>query len=594
MQQPLRFLYVIPSFASSVREKYRRDDGYHPFAESERPFSVPSHLKNFRFRCHQFLVSLLLVFLLGACVQVHKLSALDAAGREFQQTKTSDKTMFLVPFAIAKATANLFSGSLANRFGRKRVGIVGWMFSVVAPMLAMSAVTTRTENESETQKWNRIVASGFFLGVGQGIGWTMAIMTSVDVSGPTRRGFASGMCETVGYTSVAFFAMMYALLEESRAKCHWEEAYRAKSMRTEACIRANPEGKCGAGDDWVEACSGMCNCEGYVERPSTAVFVLAVLGLVVICIFGRETGVLRGRQASGGSINAGNNSNNNSNNNNSGRVALPAVMELETPGGGDLNDDESFNADEEEEESGTASFLQRGERGASSSFVVSGGPRGGAGGGGEEGQPTTTYSFSDTFAYTIRNPNLRLVALASFCCNVETGLAWGLFPIWMRDELGLSGEQRDLFSGLYSFSKGIAQFYFGQHSDQNTRATPIRWGLIGGGLSLIIASWARVGGVTYPGLLHFGAVTLGLSTGAVYPVLAPAALDHSRDASEESATLGANRFWRDLGYVMGTPLAALADSSSPRLAFHLSGVSMILMGAYFGFAYEENVPASSE
>ena len=137
MQQPLRFLYVIPSFASSVREKYRRDDGYHPFAESERPFSVPSHLKNFRFRCHQFLVSLLLVFLLGACVQVHKLSALDAAGREFQQTKTSDKTMFLVPFAIAKATANLFSGSLANRFGRKRVGIVGWMFSVVAPMLAM-------------------------------------------------------------------------------------------------------------------------------------------------------------------------------------------------------------------------------------------------------------------------------------------------------------------------------------------------------------------------------------------------------------------------------------------------------------------------
>ena len=113
----------------------------------------------------------------------------------------------------------------------------------------------------------------------------------------------------------------------------------------------------------------MCNCEGYVERPSTAVFVLAVLGLVVICIFGRETGVLRGRQASGGSINAGNNSNN-SNNNNSGRVALPVVRELETPGGGDLNDDESFNADEEEEESGTASFLQRGERGASSSFAV--------------------------------------------------------------------------------------------------------------------------------------------------------------------------------------------------------------------------------
>ena len=65
-------------------------------------------------------------------------------------------------------------------------------------MLAMSAVTTRTENESEAQKWNRIVASGFFLGVGQGIGWTMAIMTSVDVSGPTRRGFAAGCARRSG------------------------------------------------------------------------------------------------------------------------------------------------------------------------------------------------------------------------------------------------------------------------------------------------------------------------------------------------------------------------------------------------------------
>ena len=571
-----RFVLQIPSLLSSCGEKYKRDGGY-PHRE-DKTLSVPAHEKNYRFRTHQFLVSLLLVFVLGALVQVHKLSALDAAGREFQQTTTTDKTMFLVPFAIAKATSNLFSGSLANRFGRKRVAIVGWMFSVLAPMLAMSTVTRRTENESNEQKWNRIVASGFFLGVGQGVGWTMAIMTSVDVSGPARRGFASGMCETVGYLSVAFFAAMYAALEESKATCHWEESYKATSMRTEACIRANPEGKCGAGDDWVEECSGMCNCEGYVERPSTLLFVLAMLGLIVICILGRETGVLRISQRSGGSINAGNN-------NNSGRVTLP-VRELETPGGGNVNDDESFNADEEEEESGTASFLQQRERGASSSSAISG-DRGG------EGQSTTTYSFSSTFAYTIRNPNLRLVAIAAFCCNVETGLAWGLFPIWMRDELGLSGEQRDLFSGLYSFSKGIAQFYFGQHSDQNTRATPIRWGLIGGGLSLIIASWAHVGGVTYPGLLHFGAVTLGLSTGAVYPVLAPAALDHSRDASEESATLGANRFWRDLGYVMGTPLAALADSSSPRLAFHLSGLSMIIVGAYFGFAYEENLPTSS-
>ena len=567
-----RCVYRVSALLSSAREKYARDDG-HPHGDDEQG-SVPAHTKNYRFRTHQFLVSLVLVFVLGASVQVHKLSALDASGREFRQTTTKDKTMFLVPFAIAKATSNLFSGSMANRFGRKRVGIFGWMISVVAPMLAMSAVTRRTADESDNEKWNRIVASGFFLGVGQGIGWTMAIMTSVDVSGPTQRGFASGMCETVGYTAVAIFAAMYAALEETRATCHWEEAYRPTNMRTEACIRANPEGKCGVGDDWVEACSGMCNCEGYIERPSTVVFVMSMIGLVVICVFGRETGLSSDR--------------NRSNRNNNGRVSLQ-VRELETPGGD--HDDGSFCADDDEDESGTASFLQGRDQDSSSSPAV--GVAQQQEEQGDEQSTNNTYSFSSTFAYTIRNPNLRLVAIVAFCCNVETGLAWGMFPIWMRDELGLSGEQRDLFSGLYSFSKGIAQFYFGQHSDQNTRAKPIRWGLIGGGLSLIIASWARVGGVTYPGLLHFGATTLGLSTGAVYPVLAPAALDHSRAASEESTTLGVNRFWRDLGYVMATPLAVLADSSSPRLSFHLSGLFMICVGVYFGLAYEENVPSSS-
>ena len=85
-------------------------------------------------------------------------------------------------------------------------------------------------------------ASGFFRRRSRS-GWTMAIMTSVDVSGPTQKRIPSG-CARRSVHERGIFAMMYALLEESRAKCHWEEAYRAKSMRTEACIRANPEGKC--------------------------------------------------------------------------------------------------------------------------------------------------------------------------------------------------------------------------------------------------------------------------------------------------------------------------------------------------------------
>ena len=44
---------------------------------------------------------------------------------------------------------------------------------------------------------------------------------------------------------------------------------------------------------------------------------------------------------------------------------------------------------------------------------------------------------------------------------------------------------------------------------------------------------------------------------------------------------------------MATPLVVLADSSSPRLSFHLSGLFMIFVGVYFGLAYEENAPSPS-
>ena len=137
-----RFVLQIPSLLSSCGEKYKRDGGY-PHRE-DKTLSVPAHKKNYRFRTHQFLVSLLLVFVLGALVQVHKLSALDAAGREFQQTTTKDKTMFLVPFAIAKATSNLFSGSLANRFGRKRVGIVGCEWGILVRRAVIFCVRSPT------------------------------------------------------------------------------------------------------------------------------------------------------------------------------------------------------------------------------------------------------------------------------------------------------------------------------------------------------------------------------------------------------------------------------------------------------------------
>ena len=38
---------------------------------------------------------------------------------------------------------------------------------------------------------------------------------------------------------------------------------------------------------------------------------------------------------------------------------------------------------------------------------------------------------------------------------------------------------------------------------------------------------------------------------------------------------------------MGTPLSFLADRATPRVSFHLAGITMIIVGWYFGYRFEE-------
>ena len=79
-----------------------------------------------------------------------------------------------------------------------------------------------------------------------------------------------------------------------------------------------------------------------------------------------------------------------------------------------------------------------------------------------------------------------------------------------------------------------------------------------------------------------------------YPVLAAAAVDHAPDESHYASTLGVVRFWRDLGYVMGVPIAAVADSSSAEVALIL--VSVFMASAGFGVhkIYEEKLVAGDD
>jgi MFS family permease len=104
---------------------------------------------------------------------------------------------FIVAFGLAKSFTNLAAGAGAERFGRRRLLILGWALALPVPLLIAVAPT-----------WAWIVAANLFLGVNQGLAWSMTVVMKIDLVGPKRRGFALGLNEAAGYGGVAVAAAL--------------------------------------------------------------------------------------------------------------------------------------------------------------------------------------------------------------------------------------------------------------------------------------------------------------------------------------------------------------------------------------------------
>jgi MFS family permease len=103
---------------------------------------------------------------------------------------------FIISFGVVKAFSNLFSGSLADRFGRKRVLVAGWVLGVPVPFMIMLAPS-----------WGWIVAANVLLGANQGLAWSMTVIMKVDLVGPRNRGLAIGLNEFSGYLALGLTAL---------------------------------------------------------------------------------------------------------------------------------------------------------------------------------------------------------------------------------------------------------------------------------------------------------------------------------------------------------------------------------------------------
>jgi MFS family permease len=115
-----------------------------------RSTSRPIHL-GLRANWRQFALLVVLNGFVGSMVGIERATVSLIAGEDFGVVSRVAILSFLVTFGAAKAVSNLAAGVLAERFGRRRVLIAGWLFGLAMPPLAIGATS-----------WDWVIAANAF------------------------------------------------------------------------------------------------------------------------------------------------------------------------------------------------------------------------------------------------------------------------------------------------------------------------------------------------------------------------------------------------------------------------------------------------
>jgi MFS family permease len=143
----------------------------------------------------QFSLLIAINVFVGAMVGLER-STLPLIGEDdFDLASTAAVLSFIVAFGLAKSLTNLAAGVGAERAGRRRLLIAGWLAALPVPLLIAVAPS-----------WGWVVAANVLLGINQGLAWSMTVVMKIDLVGPRRRGFALGLNEAAGYGGVAVAA----------------------------------------------------------------------------------------------------------------------------------------------------------------------------------------------------------------------------------------------------------------------------------------------------------------------------------------------------------------------------------------------------
>jgi MFS family permease len=145
----------------------------------------------------QFSLLVIVNAFVGGMVGMERTIIPELAEQEFGIASKTAILSFITAFGITKGLANYYTGRLANRFGRRKLLLFGWLVAMPVPILLILA-----------PDWTWVIAANMLLGISQGFTWSSTVVMKMDLVGEKDRGFAMGLNEFAGYLAVgvtAFF-----------------------------------------------------------------------------------------------------------------------------------------------------------------------------------------------------------------------------------------------------------------------------------------------------------------------------------------------------------------------------------------------------
>lgn len=130
----------------------------------------------------QFTLLVIINGFVGGMVGLERSILPQIAEQEFAIAAKTAILSFIIVFGIVKAITNYYTGVLANKFGRKKLLVAGWIIAIPVPLILMFA-----------PNWNWIIVANILLGINQGLTWSSTVVMKIDLVGEKQRGFAMGL-----------------------------------------------------------------------------------------------------------------------------------------------------------------------------------------------------------------------------------------------------------------------------------------------------------------------------------------------------------------------------------------------------------------